>query len=79
MDRICSWNIRGLNWPNKQEDVKIFLQEKHIGILGLLETKVKEKNVDRIATRLFQGWQWQHNFHLNAQWRIWVAWRPKYY
>ncbi|KAJ8429723.1 hypothetical protein Cgig2_024975 [Carnegiea gigantea] len=33
MERICSWNIRGLNWPNKQEDVKIFLHEKDgIGI-----------------------------------------------
>ncbi|KAJ8420990.1 hypothetical protein Cgig2_010629 [Carnegiea gigantea] len=45
----------------------------------LLETKVKEKNTDRIATRLFQGWQWQYNFHLNTKGRIWVAWRPKYY
>ncbi|KAJ8419450.1 hypothetical protein Cgig2_023656 [Carnegiea gigantea] len=25
MDGIVSWNIRGLNWPNKQEDVHSFL------------------------------------------------------
>ena len=53
MDRICSWNIRGVNWPNKQEDVKIFLHEKYIGLVGLLETKVKEKNVDLVANKLF--------------------------
>ncbi|KAJ8421596.1 LOW QUALITY PROTEIN: hypothetical protein Cgig2_020785 [Carnegiea gigantea] len=79
MDRICSWNIRGLNWPNKQKDVKIFLQERNIGIIGLFETKVKEKNIEMVATKLFQGWHWQHNFHLNTKWRIWVAWRPRHY
>jgi len=52
MDSICSWNIRSLNWPSKQEDVKILFLERHIGIVGLLETKVKEKNANRIATRL---------------------------
>ncbi|KAJ8419905.1 hypothetical protein Cgig2_028769 [Carnegiea gigantea] len=48
MDRICRWNIRGLNWPNKLEDVKIFFCEKKIGLVGLLDTKVKEKNVEKI-------------------------------
>ena len=79
MARIYSWNIRGLNWPNKQEDVTIFLHEKNIGLAGLLETKVKEKNVDKIASKIFQGWNWQHNFHLNSKGRIWVAWRPSVY
>ena len=79
MARISSWNVRGLNWPNKDEDVKIFLREKDIGLVGLLETKVKEKNVDRIADNMFRGWRWQHNFHLNSKGRIWVAWRPQHY
>ena len=79
MDRVCSWNVRGLNWPNKQEDLKIFLQEKRIGLIGMLETKVKERNVNKVATRLLQGWHWQHNFQLNAKGRIWVAWRPGFY
>ncbi|KAJ8419799.1 hypothetical protein Cgig2_030528 [Carnegiea gigantea] len=50
MDRICSWNIRGLNWPNKQEDVKIFLHEKHIGFIGLLETKFIHCKATQLAT-----------------------------
>jgi len=53
MDRICNWNIRGLNWPNKQEDVMIFLHEKKIRFIGLLETKVKETKVDKIAQNIF--------------------------
>ncbi|KAJ8423639.1 hypothetical protein Cgig2_032927 [Carnegiea gigantea] len=29
MDKICTWNFRGLNWPNKQEDLKAFLHKHH--------------------------------------------------
>ena len=79
MDRICSWNIRGLNQPNKQEDIKIFLSNKHIGLVGLLEIKVKERNVEKVANRLFQGWKWQHHFQLSTKGRIWVAWKPGQY
>ncbi|KAJ8430482.1 LOW QUALITY PROTEIN: hypothetical protein Cgig2_021728 [Carnegiea gigantea] len=61
------------------EDIKIFLQERNIGVIGLLETKFKEKNVEMAATKLFQGWYWQHNFHLNTKGRIWIAWRPRQY
>ena len=71
MDRICSWNIRGLNWPNKKEDVKILLNEKQVGFVGLLETKVREHNVEKVAHNIFQGWMWHHNF--NARGRIWLA------
>ncbi|KAJ8419711.1 LOW QUALITY PROTEIN: hypothetical protein Cgig2_028801 [Carnegiea gigantea] len=45
MVSVSSWNIRGLNWPNKQEDVHSFLQFNKVGLIGLLETKVKEKNL----------------------------------
>jgi len=79
MTRICSWNIRDLNWPNKQEDVKLFLHEKNVGLVGLLETKVKEKNVEKILSKIFQGWNWHHNFHLSTKGKIWVAWRPSQY
>ncbi|KAJ8419818.1 hypothetical protein Cgig2_022214 [Carnegiea gigantea] len=79
MDKICNWNIRGLNWSNKQEDAKFFLHEKQIGMVGLLETKVKERNVDLVADELLQGCSWRHNFNHNAKGRIWIAWRPGKY
>ncbi|KAJ8425485.1 hypothetical protein Cgig2_023901 [Carnegiea gigantea] len=71
--------IRGLNWPNKQVDVYIFLQLNKVGLLGLFETKVKEHNVDTVASRAFPGWRWVHNFSLNPRGRIWVAWKPSIY
>ena len=55
MDNVVAWNIRGLNWPNKQVDVHIFLQTNKLGLIGLLETKVKEKNVEKVATHVFPG------------------------
>jgi len=73
MAKICSWNIRGLNWPNTQEDIKLFLHEKNIGFVGLLETKVKERNIEKVAQNIFHGWKWHHNFNLNTEGRIWVA------
>ena len=79
MDRICSWNIRGLNQPNKPEDVKIFLHEKRIGFIGLLETKVKESKVDLNSYNIFHGWIWHHNFTICNKGRIWIAWRPQFY
>lgn len=67
MANILCWNIRRLNWPNKQEDVRLFLQTNQVGLVGLIETKVKEKNVSHIATRTFPGWEWLHNFSLNPK------------
>jgi len=42
MSLIASWNVQGLNWPNKQEDVKLFLQQNDIGMVGLIETKIRQ-------------------------------------
>ncbi|KAJ8421769.1 hypothetical protein Cgig2_000946 [Carnegiea gigantea] len=71
----ASWNVRGLNWPNKQEDVKIFLQLNKIGLVGLLETKIKRQKVETIASNIFRGWDWTNNFEISKG-RIWVAWKP---
>jgi len=79
MGRICSWNVRGLTWPNKQEDTHFFLQLHQVGLIGMLETKVKVHKVDKVANKLFRGWQWVHNFNAINKGRIWVAWRPQWY
>jgi len=53
IDNIVSWNIRGLNWSNKQEEVRSFFNNNKVGIIGLLETKVKIRNLDKIAGNAF--------------------------
>jgi len=55
VDSIVNWNIRGLNWPNKQEDVKSFLHNNKVGMIVLLETKVRVQKVERVAAKIFSG------------------------
>ncbi|XP_074291447.1 uncharacterized protein LOC141618246 [Silene latifolia] len=43
MDRIGMWNIRGMNLPNNQHEIKRFLLQNKVGLFGLLETKQKPK------------------------------------
>lgn len=48
---ILAWNIRGLNDPNKVKEIKHYLDSQHVSIVGLLETRVKEKNTKRIQQK----------------------------
>jgi len=52
MDNILSWNVRGLNAPTKQEDVKCFLHAQGVKLVALIETKVKKENVPQVADKL---------------------------
>jgi len=49
--------VGGLNSPNKQEDIKDFLQKKNIGAVALVENRIREKNLGRIYNTLFFGWE----------------------
>ena len=73
MANILAWNIRGLNSPKKQEDIRIFLQKQHVGLVALLETKVHKNNIEGVAQKLFRGWFWSINVDHNPKVRIWVA------
>jgi len=73
MDNITSWNNQGLNSPNKQEDVKMFPNKTKIGLVGLLGSKVKHKNEEEVASKLFGNWNWHTNARYGPKGRIWVA------
>jgi len=79
MDNIVSWNIRGLNWPNKQEDLKLFLHMNKIGLIGLMETKIRLENSNKVAARVFPQWRWENNSTPSVKGRVWVAWHPQIY
>ena len=52
MDSILSWNVRGMNNPNKQDDIKIFLQQQQAWLVGFLETKIKAQNIALVMGRI---------------------------
>jgi len=76
MGSVCSWNIHGLNWPNKQEDLKVFLHTYNADFIGLIESNVKVAKVDSIVNNLLMGWHWLTDFDAGDNGEIWVAWKP---
>lgn len=79
MVNLIVWNVRGLNGPNKQEEVKLLCNNEEVGLIGLLENKVRKEKFDQVATKLFNGWSHLTNLETHHNGRILIAWRPDYY
>ena len=54
MDRILIWNVRGANDQRKHRDIKKLIQEKNVGFVSLLETKVCNKEMGKLYLIYFQ-------------------------
>ncbi|GAV86640.1 LOW QUALITY PROTEIN: Exo_endo_phos domain-containing protein/DUF4283 domain-containing protein/zf-CCHC_4 domain-containing protein, partial [Cephalotus follicularis] len=67
------WNIRGLI---KQREVKSLTLKNNIAFMGLLETRVRAGNKDRVARGLPRGWKSVTNHAHSLLGRIWVIWNP---
>lgn len=76
MIKLGCWNVRGLNSPLRQKEVKEFINTRNIEMIGLLEVKVREPNCNPIINRMFKSWVVTHNCQTNSVSRIWVAWNP---
>ena len=74
---ITSWNIRGLNSPLKQNGVLKHLKNIRPAIMGLIETKLNNQSLERLARNKLWGWKMVDNFshHLNS-W-ILVIWKEE--
>lgn len=53
MDNQCFWNMRGLNNPRKQKEVMRIFHENNVGLCGLVEIKLKNKNVGLVMQSMF--------------------------
>lgn len=69
------WNVRGLNKTSKHSIIKRWLEEQQFQFGCFLETRVRERNSERLATSLFQDWSVLTNYEYNRRGRIWVVWR----
>ena len=45
VDKLLCWNVRCINNTKKHLDVKQYIHKLYVGILSLLETKVKAANL----------------------------------
>ncbi|XP_074299615.1 uncharacterized protein LOC141630755 [Silene latifolia] len=64
-----------MNRVGKQRDINYFLQNNNIGLLGLLETKIKNKAFNKAASS-FSNWCITTNNGYHSGGRIWVLWKP---
>lgn len=76
MDKICIWNVRGLNSPRKQKEILRTFHENKIGLCGLIETKWKGSKAGLAIQSMFQNWSVTTNFSCHKGGRILLAWCP---
>ncbi|XP_021766985.1 uncharacterized protein LOC110731431 [Chenopodium quinoa] len=68
------WNVRGLNDHGKVASVKRLLHSHSVDVIGLLETKVKSKNVFTYQKKFGSSWLWVCNYDHSPKGRIWLGW-----
>ncbi|XP_062079870.1 uncharacterized protein LOC133784591 [Humulus lupulus] len=76
MDRIMSWNVRGINNRHKQEEVKQMIFSMKVGLVGLLETKIQTQNLGSVFVNMFRGWCLSTNNAWHKGGRIMISWNP---
>ena len=77
---ILVWNVRGLNDPLKQKGVVSRIRELKVNLACLIETRVKEQNMENIIRRHFVGWKVLSNYSNEASnGRIWFLWNSLFH
>jgi exonuclease III len=74
--KILSWNIRGLNLPLKQKEIKKLIIHHKISILRVMETRVKLENFSKVANYMMPGWKVINNYSKHCLGKIWICWDP---
>ncbi|KAJ8421919.1 hypothetical protein Cgig2_025305 [Carnegiea gigantea] len=49
------------------------------GMVGFLETKVKDHNIVQVMGKVCANWQWEHNATMTERGRIILCWHPRKY
>ncbi|XP_022003373.1 uncharacterized protein LOC110900819 [Helianthus annuus] len=77
MVSIASWNIRGLNRPIKQTEVRQAVKEFNLSLCAILESHVEVSNLSKVCKAIFRSWHWTSNgAQCNKGTRIIVGWNP---
>ncbi|XP_021861492.1 uncharacterized protein [Spinacia oleracea] len=62
--------------PGGEDEVRRFIQQIDIGLVGLLEHKVKGANLGKLYQRVFINWCFNGNVSFHKGGRIVVFWKP---
>nr|GEV10588.1 RNA-directed DNA polymerase, eukaryota, reverse transcriptase zinc-binding domain protein [Tanacetum cinerariifolium] len=73
--RITAWNVRGMCNSTTQKEVRNFIAEEKLSICAVLETHVKEKQINKICTFVYGRWNIMSNMNESKRGcRIIVGW-----
>ena len=64
------WNVRGMNKRYKQKEIKLLLLQNKVSMAGLIETRVKEKNMKIVLKGIVPGWKMINNYNASPNGRI---------
>ncbi|GAB2241364.1 hypothetical protein Droror1_Dr00018139, partial [Drosera rotundifolia] len=73
---IGVWNVRGLNDIVHVREVRKFVTQRRLVMVGLLETRVREGNEARIQHALFPSWSFVVARGDRFTGRLWIGWDP---
>lgn len=74
MDKVGFQNVRGLNDPIKQYEIKSLILKILSSMLVVLESKVRENNWKRLVENCGNGFNLLHNYTSSSSGRIWFLW-----
>nr|GEU56368.1 hypothetical protein [Tanacetum cinerariifolium] len=61
MIKFATWNIRGLNFSPKQNEIRHIIYENNLSMCVILESHVKDSNLYRLCSLVFKHWDWCSN------------------
>lgn len=54
MNKVLTWNVKGLNILNKQNVVRSLIHNHYVGLVSILETRVKINNMGNLYLNYVQ-------------------------
>lgn len=72
---ISTWNIRGLNKPFKQKELRAFLLNQKNYFTGCLETRIKPRSEMKIKKKFDKEWKIYSDEAVANNGMIWLFWK----
>ncbi|GAV92864.1 Exo_endo_phos domain-containing protein, partial [Cephalotus follicularis] len=73
---LAAWNVRGLNNPSKHNEVRHFISSNNISMIGILESRVRNHNLDNVVRSINKMWKFTSNHAVSLSGRVVVMWDP---
>ena len=74
---VSSWNVRGMQQPNRHATIVDVIRSNKVDVMGLLETKMEASCLNFFLENYFPHWRSANNFHAIPGGRMLLIWNPE--